>query len=276
MPSRDILVVIDNEAGVARRLAPVAALAKRGETRVTGMFVTGLPASQAFADLDGWAQLADAYMTAQRAAAVKAERAFRDKLARLKLTGDWHCRESDMTEGVTAMARLHDLVVMQQTDPDAVPSGLRPGEVVLAAGRPALIVPYAGEITEIGRRVLVAWNGTREAARALFDALPLIDGAEAVTVLEVDPPAGVADGDPVLRAGHVVAALARRGVAAKAETLASGDAPAADVILSAAADAAADLIVMGAWGHSRLREYVMGGASRGILDEMTVPVLMSH
>ena len=276
MPSRDILVVIDNEAGVARRLAPVAALAKRGETRVTGMFVTGLPASHAFADLDGWAQLVDAYLTAQRAAALKAEQAFRAELARLKLTGDWHCRESDMTEGVIAMARLHDLVVMQQTDPDAVPSGLRPGEVVLAAGRPVLMVPYAGAFAEIGRRVLVAWNGTREAARALFDAMFLIDGAETVTVLEVDPPGGLADGDPELRASHVVAALTRRGVAARAETLTSGDTPIADVILSAASDAAADLIVMGAWGHSRLREYVMGGASRGILDEMTVPVLMSH
>jgi len=275
MPSRDILVVIDNEAGIARLLAPVAALAKRGDVRITGMYVTGMPASQAFADLDGWAQLVDAYMTAQRATALRAERAFRAELARLKLTGDWHCRESDMTEGVIAMARLFDLVVMGQTDPDAVPSALRPGEVVLAAGRPALIVPYAGEFAQIGRRVVVAWNGTREAARALFDAMFVIDSAEAVTVLEIDPPEGL-DGDPELRASHVVAALTRRGIAAKAETVASGDMAIADVMLSAAADAAADLIVMGAWGHSRLREYIMGGASRGILQEMTIPVLMSH
>ena len=270
---RDILVVIDNEAGVARRLGPVAALAKRADIRITGMYVTGVPASRAFADLDGWAQLYDAYITVQRTDALRAERAFHAELARLGLAGDWHCRESDMTEGVIAMARLFDVVVMGQTDPDALPNALRPGEVVLAAGRPALIIPYAGPVAEIGRRVLVAWNGTREAARALHDAMSLIEAAEAVTVLEIDPEESL---DPELRASHVVAALARRGVTAKVETAASAGVPIADVILSAAADATADLVVMGAWGHSRLREYVMGGASRGIFQEMTVPVLMSH
>jgi len=275
MPSQDILVVIDSEAGVERRLALVGALAKCAEIRVTGMYVSGVPATLAFADLDGWAQLYDAFITAQRAEAMRAERAFRAALARLSLPGDWHYRESDMTEGVIAMARLHDLVVMGQPDPDAIPSGLRPGEVALAAGRPALIIPYAGEFAEIGRHVLVAWNGSREAARALHDAMFLIDGAEAVTVLEIDPAEG-ADGDPELRASHVVAALARRGVAAKAETMVSAGVPIAEMILSVAADRTADLIVMGAWGHSRLREFVMGGASRGILQAMAVPVLMSH
>jgi nucleotide-binding universal stress UspA family protein len=275
MPSQDILVVIDNEASVARRLAPIAALAKRVDSRLTGMYVTGLPATQAFADLDGWAQLLDAYLTAQRAEALKAEHAFRQEIGRLNLPGDWHCREADMTEGVIDLARLHDLVVMGQSNPDALANGLRPGEVVMAAGRPALIVPYAGEFVELGRHILVAWNGTREAARALHDAMFLIEGAEAVTVLEIDPPAA-ADVNPGLRARHVVDALARRGVAAKAETTVSGGTPVADIILSMAADLTADLVVMGAWGHSRLSEYVFGGASRGVLSEMTVPVLMSH
>jgi nucleotide-binding universal stress UspA family protein len=96
-----------------------------------------------------------------------------------------------------------------------------------------------------------------------------------VTVLEIDADAAE-NSDPELRASHVVAALKRRGVAATVETTVAAGTPIADVILSMAADLTADLIVMGAWGHSRLREYVMGGASRGILQEMTVPVLMSH
>ncbi len=275
MPGQDILIVVDNEASVARCLAPVAALAKRIETRLTGMFVTGLPLTNAYADLQGWAQLLDTYLVAQRAEALKAERAFRAELARLNLTGDWHCRESDVTEGVVAMARLHDLVVLGQPDPDAPANGAQPGEIVLSSGRPTLLVPYAGEVSELGRHILVAWNGTREAARALHDAMFLIDGAEMVTVLEIDPP-DAGSGDPELRAARVVAALARRGVAAKAETAVAGDAPIADIILSTAADLTADLIVMGGWGHSRLREFVFGGASRGILQEMTVPVLMSH
>ncbi|HTZ35766.1 MAG TPA: universal stress protein [Stellaceae bacterium] len=275
MAGRDILVVIDNEAQVPRRLAPVAALARRGETRVTGMYVTGLPAANAFADIDGWAQLLDAYMTAQRVEAAKAERAFRAEAKRLKLDAEWHRREGDMTEGVIGLARLHDLTVVGQPDRDTPSNGVRPGEVVLAAGRPALLLPYAGDFAEVGRRILVAWNGTREAARALHDAMFLLEDADAVTVLEIDPP-GPDEGDPELRAQRVVAALARRGVAAKAETTVSDDTPVADVILSLAADLTADLVVMGAWGHSRLREFVLGGASRGILGEMTVPVLMSH
>lgn len=275
MPSRDILVIIDNEAGVVRRLRPVAALARRSEVRVTGMFVTGMPVTNAFSDLNGWVQLVDAYMTLRRAEALKAERAFRAELARLKLSGDWHCREADMTEAVIAMARLYDLVVMGQTKTDDSPTALRPSDVVLAAGRPALLVPYAGEFADLGRHVLIAWNGTREAARALFDAMFLIEGAEAVTVLEIDAPSAEV-ADPGLRASHVVAALKRRGIAAGVETTVSNGTPVADVILSMAADLTADLIVMGAWGHSRLREYVMGGASHGIFEEMTVPVLMSH
>jgi nucleotide-binding universal stress UspA family protein len=275
MPGKDILVVIDNPESVKRRLALVGALAQGGQVRVTGLYVTGMPATQAFADLNGWAQLVDAYMTAQRLEGVKAEQAFRRELANLRLTGDWHCRETDANEGVIGLARLHDLVVMGQPNTDALPSGLRPSEVVLAAGTPALIVPYVGEFTELGRNILVAWNGTREAARASHDAMFLIERAAAVTILEIDPPADE-DGNPDLRATHVVAALKRRGVSAKAETTVSDGTPVADIILSTAADLTADLIVMGAWGHSRLREFVLGGASRGILREMTIPVLMSH
>jgi nucleotide-binding universal stress UspA family protein len=253
MPGQDILVVIDNEASVKRRLGTIAALAKRIEARITGLFVTGLPGTQVYVDLDGWAQLVDAYMTSQRVAATKAEQAFRAELARLKLAGDWQSREADTTEGVITMARLHDLVVMGQPDPDVPSNGLRPSEVVLAAGRPALIVPYAGEFTELGRNILVAWNGTREAARALHDAMFLIDGAAAVTVLQIDPPGGEG-GIPDLSAADVVAALRRRGVAAKAESTVSDGTPVADIVLSLAADLTADLVVMGAWGHSRLRD----------------------
>jgi nucleotide-binding universal stress UspA family protein len=274
MPSQDILVVVDNSAIVKRRLAPLAALARCVELRLTGLFATGLPASTAFADLDGWAQLVDAYMTAQRDEAVKAEAAFRQELARLKLAGDWQSREADLTESVTALARLHDLVVLGQPDPAGAAPGPRPEEVVLAAGRPVLVIPYAGEFAEIGRRVLVAWNGTREAARALHDAMFLLDGAEAVTVLEVDPPGE--SGIPDLAAADVAAALKRRGIKATAEPTVSAGTPVADIVLSSAADLAADLVVMGAWGHSRLREFVLGGVSRGIFQEMTLPVLMSH
>jgi nucleotide-binding universal stress UspA family protein len=275
MPGRDILVVVDDAANVERLLAVAAALAERTEARVTGLFATGLPNSAAYADLQGWAVLVDTYMTARREEAAKAEAAFRRAAAQLKLAAEWKAREGDLTETIVALARLHDLVVLGQPDPDVTGNMVRPEEVILAAGRPVLLVPYAGEFAVLGRNVLVAWNGTREAARALHDAMFLLEAAETVTVLEVDRPGGDT-GIEDRAAADVVAALERRGVAAGAETTVSDGTPVADIILSAAADRSADLVVMGAWGHSRLREFVLGGVSRSILAEMTVPVLMSH
>jgi nucleotide-binding universal stress UspA family protein len=276
MPGKDILVVIDNAASVARRLAPAAALARRFEGRLTGFFATGLPAAASFGDLASGAQLVDAFMAARRGEAVKAEAAFRQELGRLQLTGDWVWRESDITESIISVGRLFDIVVLGQTDPDAESSLPRvlPDELVQALGRPVLIVPYTGNFT-VFDHVMIAWNGTREAARAMHDAMFIIERADAVTVIEVDAP-GDPGTPPSRLAEDVVAALKRHGVEAAAEPTVTDGTPVADIILSRAADLTADLIVMGGYGHSRLRELVLGGVSRSFLQEMTVPVLMSH
>ncbi|HYM73065.1 MAG TPA: universal stress protein [Stellaceae bacterium] len=277
MPGRDILVVIDDAALAAHLLAPAAVLARRFEGRLTGFFPTGLPAATSFGDLASGAQLVDAFMAAQREEAIKAEAAYRQELGRLQLTGDWLMREADFGESVTALGRLYDLVIVGQDNPDAesVAPRMLPEDLVQALGRPVLVIPYAGEFADFDRHVLVAWSGTREAARALYDAMFLLERADAVTVLEVDPP-GSAPGQADLAAADVVAALKRRGIAAAAVQTVSDGTPVADVILSRAADLTADLVVMGAYGHSRLRELVMGGVSRSIFQQMTVPVLMSH
>jgi nucleotide-binding universal stress UspA family protein len=276
MPGKDILVVIDSAAAAARLLGPAAVLARRFDGRLTGFFATGLPAATSFGDLASGAQLVDAFMAAQRDEAVRAEAAFRQELGRLQMTGDWLWREADLTESVTTVGRLYDLVVLAQPDPDAespLPQML-PDDLVLALGRPVLMIPYAGEFTTFDH-VLIAWNGTREAARALHDAMFVIERADAVTVIEVEA-SGSAGGPPNPATAEVVAALKRRGIEAAAESTVTDGTPVADIILSRAADLTADLIVMGAYGHSRLRELVMGGTSRSIFQEMTVPVLMSH
>jgi nucleotide-binding universal stress UspA family protein len=134
------------------------------------------------------------------------------------------------------------------------------------------MVPYAGRFPDAGQRVLVAWNASREAARAVTDALPLLSRAERVEVVAFD-----STGDHGEVPGADIALfLSRHGVKASA---ARQSAPGVDVgsqILSRAADVDADLIVMGAYGHSRLRELALGGATRSMLDAMTVPVLMAH
>jgi nucleotide-binding universal stress UspA family protein len=259
MESRDILVVIENAAAVPQRIAPVAALATRFGARLTGFFASGYPIMASYGDVSGWSQLVDAYMEAQRREAAAAGAAFRQALTQGKLQGEWIFREADETGSAVAEAALYDLVVVGQPNPDAGLTGgigLRPEEIVLSCGRPVLVVPYAGSFAGIGRRVLIAWNGSREAARALHDAMFLLAGAEAVTVIEIDPPAP--------------------GIAAPAASAASGDIGVEDLLLSRASDLGADLLVMGAYGHSRMREFVLGGVSRSIFRHMTVPVLMAH
>jgi nucleotide-binding universal stress UspA family protein len=278
MATHDILVVIDDAETVARLAPAAAALAVAAGARLTGLYATGSPAENAYGDISGSMQLIENYIAAQRAEASAAEAAFRQELAQRQLMGDWIFREGDPTDAATALAALYDAVVVGQPDPDAEPAGvpaLRPEAVVLGAGRPVLVVPYAGTFAGLGRHVLVAWNGSREAARALHDAMFVLERAAAVTVIEVNA-TGSAEGTSRLAAADVVAALDRRGITANADTETAGDIGVEDLLLSRAADLDADLLVMGAYGHSRLREYVIGGVTSGILQHMTLPVLMAH
>ena len=277
MAYKEILVVFDNAAAAARRVAPAAALAAQFGARLTGFFATGYPISSAYGDLSGWAELVEAYMQAQRGEASAAEAAFRHALGAHQLTGDWQYREAEATASIVAEAALFDLVVIGQPNPDMALGnfGLHPEEVVLGVGRPVLVVPYAGDFPALGKQVLVGWNRRREAVRALYDAMPVLERADAVSVIEVDPAETILN-EPIVSAEAVAQALTRRGIKAKAESEASGGLPVDDVLLSRAADRGADLLVMGAYGHSRLREYVLGGVSRGVFRQMTIPVLMAH
>jgi nucleotide-binding universal stress UspA family protein len=138
-----------------------------------------------------------------------------------------------------------------------------------------LIVPYAGTFDTVGKRALVAWDGTREAVRAVNDALPLLGQAEAVTVMYVGAQEASLERHR-LSIERIVHHLQRHGIAAKPEETLQGDIAISDVLLSRAADLSADLIVAGAYHHSQLREALIGGVSRELLEHMTVPVLMSH
>jgi nucleotide-binding universal stress UspA family protein len=175
-------------------------------------------------------------------------------------------------------ARYVDLTILGQLDPDRGDAELirpRPEQVTLASGRPILVVPYAGHFATVGRRVLIGWNATREATRAVNDAMPLLIEADVVTVLTIDAREGP-DGHGELPGADISLHLARHGVKATVERTVSAGISAGDVLLSRAADLGADLLVIGAYGHSRVRELLLGGATRSILQSMTLPVLMSH
>jgi hypothetical protein len=244
MPCHDILIVLENAAAVPQRLAPAAALATRCGARLTGFFASGLPIMAAYGDVSGWEQLVDAYLEAQRREAAATAAAFRQALTKDKLAGEWIFREADETGSAIAEAALYDLVVVGQHNTDAGLNSeirLSTKEIVIGRDRPVLVVPYAGGFADVGRRILVAWNGSRESSRALHDAMFLLPDAEAVTIIEIDPPApGMAA--PAASAAQVAAALIRRGIAAKPETETSGDIGVEDLLLSRAADLGAGLL----------------------------------
>jgi nucleotide-binding universal stress UspA family protein len=153
---------------------------------------------------------------------------------------------------------------------------IRPQDIIAACGRPVLIVPYIGTFDHIGRRVMVAWDGSRAAARAVNDALPVIDAADAVTVLTVRDHPKSADERLQGEKDRIAKHLAQHGVIARVEETLRCSNTVYDVLLSRVADYSIDLMVAGATHHSRLREALVGSVTRGLFHHMTVPVLMSH
>jgi nucleotide-binding universal stress UspA family protein len=171
--------------------------------------------------------------------------------------------------------RAADLIIAGQTDPDWDASRLLdfPERLALEAGRPVLIIPYAGRYPRIGRNVVIAWKAGRESARAVFDALPLLQGAENVYILEIK---GRSDENSLSPDTSIAASLARHGIKSTIRASVAPDISVGDEILSRLSDLDADLLVMGAYGHSRMREWVFGGTTRHIFRHMTVPTLFSH
>jgi nucleotide-binding universal stress UspA family protein len=203
---------------------------------------------------------------------------FRQRLRTEGIAGEWRLAEGRSADAVLLHARYADLVVLGQQDPDNPRLsgwGAVIEQTLFASGRPLLIVPYAGRFEAIGRNVLIGWSATRESARAVADALPLIAAADNATVLAIDPRGGLA-GHGEVPAADIALHLARHGIKVTAAHTASGGVSPGDVLLNYATDNGTDLLVIGGYGHSRVRELVMGGVTRTILQRMTIPVLMSH
>jgi nucleotide-binding universal stress UspA family protein len=284
MALRDILVQLDGGPRSAERLAVAVALARRHEAHLTGLGVIDLPSVELFyGSAMPFAGLAPEQIVAGMhtdgvAAMASIEAEFRAQASQAGVAAEWRLAEGNLAAVTALAAHTADLTVLGQPnryDPREPPSSLHSTVVhtVMTSGRPVLAVPFAGRFPVIGDRVLIAWNATREAARAVNDALPLLAGATLVTVVAVNPPSG---GEIDRPGADLVRHLGRHGVRAEAVHTVAKDISAGDALLSYAADIGADLIVAGAYGHSRAREMVFGGVTRTLLSEMTVPVLLSH
>lgn len=280
MSCKSILVHIDDTNRCAERVWLACNLARRFDAHLYGAAETGVARYiYQSGDMNGIDPTLLSQIDHLRERAVANVAEFKRLAAACGVTSfDGDVTQDDAVGGFGYYARYSDLVVVGQTNPDEPsPTTLSdlPEYLILHAGRPVLIVPFAGKFAEagdVGRHPIIAWDSSRAAARAVADALPLLQSAGSAHIVIINPERGEHDDNP----GAALATwLGRHGVEADI-ALHRTKLDVTNTLLSLATDRDADLIVMGGYGHSRLRELVMGGATRAMLQHMTVPVLMSH
>ena len=281
MSYRSILIPLDSEPGCVARTATALALAKAMDSHVTGVAPTDL------LDLRASLKAASSAATLPTLGRdVLVEEATRAALAfevACELAGvasrQSVVEESDMGAALSRRARVNDLLVLTQSDPRSANGQsfktAQMEKVILTSARPVMLLPYANAVGTLGTNVLVAWDDSHAAARAIADALPLLRRADRITVVTYDKHPVSDDAGLSNDLASLCEWLERHGVQAQvgAETT---EIDIANALLSRASDLGADLVVMGAYGHSRRVERILGGATRGVLATMTVPVLMSH
>ena len=275
---KSISVYLDNTARCPVRLAVAGDLAHAHHAHLIGVSVVNI--MQSVPVMYGEASVALLERQAEIAehAADEAEEIFKKHTDSLDLETELRRFEGLSSDVMSLNARYSDVTVLGQAALDsknASSADYLPEQVVMQAGRPILVVPDAGDKFSIGEHVLVAWNASREATRAIYDAMPILRRAKQVTVLSVNPDES-SDGHGEIPSADIALQLSRHGVRAEARQTVARDMDAGNEILARTADMGADLIVCGAYGHSRLREIVLGGVTQTLLRHMTVPVLLSH
>lgn len=276
MPFHDILVHLDRTDHSQVRLELAAELAVRQGAGLIGLRVENHP------------HIPEAFRAGIRPAALEAqangiaedtlriEAAFRAEAERRGLPAEWWLETEGGVAAVCRRAGYAGLTVVGQAAHDReeeLPGAQLVQQLLLTTGRPVLVVPETPGIAVPGRSVALGWNGTREATRALADSMPLLTAADHVTIFEVrhgDPDDGF-DG-----LAEVCRHLARNGIDARFKVIRTADQHVGTLLHEAAVAAGCDLLVIGAYGHSRMFEVVLGGATKWLLEHATIPVLMSH
>jgi nucleotide-binding universal stress UspA family protein len=275
MTYKDILVYADSDKAGEKRLDLAANLASPHKSHVVALHVSTPPYMPAIAGAEIPIELITAQEEYQRQQAEAARQAVERVRQRSGVDFEWRLAAGELAGTALLHSRYADLVVIGQAsseEDDPLETDILPESIIFGAGRPALIVPRYGNFLKCGERVLIAWKRTRESARAVHDALPLLTRAKSVLVMEINPD----QGDKHIAGADIALHLARHGVKADVSSTVASEIDVGNAILSRASDVGADLLVMGAYGHSRLREFVFGGVTLEVLRHMTVPVLMSH
>ena len=274
---KTILAHFDSSPTAGKRLKAAAALADTFDAHLVALYSVMSPLYSEPFVADGGAFVAQELLRFQERKDAEARAAFDQVAPTLGRQIEWRSDAGDPATVVNEHSRYADLVVLGQYDEDQ-PSDTTPdfiGRIIMGCGRPVLVLPYAGEIRTIGERPMVAWNASREAARAVSSAMPLLKRAREVQVTTFNARGG-RGGHGDIPGADIATFLARHGVKANVSGSSSKEVDIGSQMLSRVDDFQADLIVMGGYGHSRAYEFVMGGATRTLLESMTVPVLFAH
>ncbi len=279
MSYRTVLVHLDGDARCAARVAMALQIAARHDAHLVGLAATGTLALPVVveADLRGWPDVVERVRGQQRERAQAWVDAFKAQAGASGLKSfESVLTDEEAESAMVRLGRLSDLLVISQCDPKDTGVTVEadfPQRVFMQTGRPVLLLPRAGSVATLGRTVLVAWSGTRESARALNDALPLLNVADKVCVLCLDR----AEEATVsrLQLNDLRHWLERHGVSAECVQISTTE-DFGDTLLLRASGYGADLIVMGGFGHPRWAELALGGVTRTVLDAAVVPVLISH
>jgi nucleotide-binding universal stress UspA family protein len=279
MSYRSMMVCLDDSARSQQRLDFAIRMALGSEAHLTGVHLSYMPLASYMA-YDGaepvYAQLEQDLLLRQQ----DAHAAFVDATRRAGLETGWVAARSEALDSVALLARGQDLVIAGQRDPEDATTWIGegfPGRFLLETARPVLMTPCAGPLQPLFERIAVAWNGSRESARAVADALPLLRQAAHVMVLMVVPPPARHEEPKSVPRPDIMAWLHRHGVRAELiEDVGSDDAGEWMLARLGEDDLQADLLVAGAYGHSRLSEIILGGVTRTLLRDMTLPILFSH
>ena len=276
MPFKTIVAILQNEQDAGRVLDCAIPLAAGFGGHLVGVHAEAMPipytSATGFPDTE-FLQVS-AEMNEERAEKLQA--LFLKRMEGSGLPFEWRSLETfsgDSALSGIATVRAADLVVAAQSEAGGDASA-DVGTLVYDAGRPVLVVPHAGPVVTSYKTVLLAWNGTREAARAAFDALPFILAAEKTEVFVVDP-SGDGDGDGTA-GGEIAASLARHGANISVSVRKADGGSIEDVIQARLTDTGADLLVLGAYSHSWLRRLLFGGVTQSVLRSGTVAAFLSR
>jgi nucleotide-binding universal stress UspA family protein len=273
MTYKTILVHCDDQPSATSRIKLAIELAKEHGAHLVGLAAVPVPQLPIDMMSPPSGNLLTLMEDSNKARLAGARALFEQATKAAGLPAEFVARVDEPVDAFATALRYADLAIVGQRGPDASEGDL-PESVAIASGRPVIVVPHVGYSKPIGGNVLLAWNASAQAAHAATAALPLLAKARKVTILVIDGAGDPAHGDEP--GADAARWLTRHGIKVEVLREASGGLDAGNVILSRVLDVDADLIVMGIYGHSRFREFVLGGASNTILSSMTVPVLMAH